>query len=230
MRRQKRRQDLQRSLTTFALLVTAVLLSGVTPAAAQKKPEPAKALAASKALIAKADADGIFQPGAWAFGPTALHERSGLLCRFAMDVPNRLSVNDPQPTRGDDVSCTTIVGGAIVSHFASHTKLVGDFDYVSTTALAALKARVGETSRYTDKVFDLKAAALPPIRVERLVSEQSGMKLYERVAVMDMGEWIITQRVTAPVAAGPAVDRMATMNLAAIAKEMGKSARDKPAP
>ena len=200
-------------------LIAAAVLAA--PAAyAQAKPDRETALAEANSLIAGANAAAIFKPGAWAYGPTVLHERSGMLCLFAMGVPNTLRVNDPEPTRGDDVTCSTVVGGAIVSHFASRTTLVGSFESVSAGAVQAFMARVGSAKPYTGETFDLPAANLPPMRIQRSVSEHEGHELYQRIAVMDMGEWIITQRVTAPLAAGPSVDRLAAMNLAAIAKEM----------
>ena len=203
-------------------LIAAAIAVLAFPAHAQpKKVEPAAALAAAEALIAQAGAEDVFAPGAWEYGPTVRHERSGMSCRFAMGVPvNAVKVNDPPPTRGDDVSCSTAFGGVLTSHFASRVSLVGRYEAAAAGALAALEARVGDSSAYTGPVFEPQTATLPPIRVHRLVDEQSGHKLYERLAVMDMGDWIITQRVTAPLPAAGAADRLAWMSLAAMAKEM----------
>lgn len=202
------------------VLIVAFLVFA-SPALAQSKMDKAAARAASATLIAKADAGEIFMPGAWEWGPTARHERSGMLCLFASNASaNSVTINDPEPTRGDDVSCRTVVGGAIFSHFASRASLVGGYPNVVAMAPQALKARLGEVKSYSGKTFDLPGKDMPPLHIERFMTDQRGALLYERVAVMDMGDWVITQRVTAPIASGPAADRLAGINLGAIAASM----------
>lgn len=213
-------------MTPIPMIVAAVLLVLAGPAGAQEKADRRAALAAAQAMIVKADAAGIFTAGAWDYGPTAKHERSGMNCRFVMAATtNTVSVYDPEPTRGEDVGCSTNYGGVLASHFASRASLVGGFDAVTEGSLKALVARVGTVVPYTGEVFEMKAAALPSIRIHRLVTEQSGAKFYERIAVMDMGEWIITQRFTALLEAAPAADRLAAMSLALMAKDMQASAK-----
>ncbi|MDP1598472.1 hypothetical protein [Phenylobacterium sp.] len=203
-----------------SVLIVAFLVVS-SPALAQTKMDKPTARAASEALIAKADAGGIFTPGAWEWGPTARHARSGMLCLFASNASaNSITINDPKPSRGDDVNCRTIVGGAIFSHFASRASLVGGYPNVVAMAPQALKARLGDVKPYSGKTFDLPAKEMPPLHIERFVTDQRGALLYERVAVMDMGDWVITQRVTAPIASGPAADRLAGINLGAIAASM----------
>ncbi|MDO9433182.1 MAG: hypothetical protein Q7T84_17930 [Phenylobacterium sp.] len=144
-----------------------------------------------------------------------------MLCLFASNASaNSVTINDPEPTRGDDVSCRTVVGGAIFSHFASRASLVGGYPNVVAMAPQALKARLGEVKSYSGKTFDLPGKDMPPLHIERFMTDQRGALLYERVAVMDMGDWVITQRVTAPIASGPAADRLAGINLGAIAASM----------
>ena len=53
----------------------------------------------------------------------------------------------------------------------------------------ALKARLGEVKSYSGKTFDLPGKEMPPLHIERFVSDQRGALLYDRVAVMGMGDW-----------------------------------------
>ncbi len=208
-------------------LVAALAALSIAPAAvAQQKADPAAAKAEAEVMIAKAKAGEIFTPGAWEYGPTARHVRSGMTCRFALAQSfNSVTVFDPVPGRGYDVGCSAMMGGALTSHFASRAALVGSYEDIAETAIKAFDQRVGASAPYTGKVFELEAAVLPPMRVHRRVVELSGRKLYERIAVADLGDWIVTQRITAPIDAAPSADRMATMGLALMAKEMQAAAK-----
>ena len=213
-------------LRVVALLAA---LSIASPAVAQQKVDAAAAEAEAQVMIAKAKAGEIFTPGAWEYGPTARHVGSGMTCRFAQAEPfNSVTVFDAVPGRGDDVGCSAIVGGALTSHFASRAALVGSFEDIADRAIQAFEERVEASAPYTGKVFELEAAVMPRTRIHRRVVEMSGRKLYERIAVADLGDWIVTQRITAPIDAGPSADRMATLGLALMAREMQAAAKARP--
>lgn len=212
----------------FRLLaaIAAIALSFASAATAQQKVDSSAAEGAAKAMISQAKAEGIFSSGSWDYGPVVRHVRSGMSCRFLLNEPaNSITVFDPAPGRGDDVGCNAIVAGVLTSHFASRASLVGSFESFADAAIQAFDERGGASAPYTGEVFELEAATMPPTRVHRRVVEMEGRKFYERIALIDLGEWIVTQRMTAPLEAAPSVDRMATIGLALMAKEMRARAK-----
>lgn len=177
-------------------------------------------------MIRRAEAQDLFVAGVWNFGPSVRHRRSGMVCHFAAGAElNSVSVYDKAPTRGDDVGCNTTIARATLSHFASRSSLVGGYEAASAGAVQAFLTRVPDAKPYTGEAYEPPVEGMPRHLVRRFEYETNGVKLYSRVTVVDAGQWLLTQRVTAPLAHAASVDHLAAMSLLTTARSMGVEVR-----
>jgi hypothetical protein len=210
---------------TLAALALIAPLSAA-PTIAQERPRPppvdqAAALGEAQRLIKAADAEGLFEPGATPGGPVARHLKSGLVCRFELGVAaNTIMVFDKGPQRGFDVGCTTRIREIVVTMYANRVSDIGDLAQAEAFVVSGMRKQWPDLKPYTGQVANMTAPGVPPIAVDRFLMTYEGRSMFTRGAAMRLGDWVFTQRVTAPEAVALAGDIVGGTWLVNLAKEV----------
>jgi len=181
---------------------------GLLPLLAAGLPAQAQPVAAAR-LIAPSDRD-IFEP-VEALGAVAIrHMPSGFVCPLTSTSPaNTVRVETKAP-RGSYAVCSTTLGGARVTY--SLIRLTSG----APTAFYALQLSATEfMTQHRDARAAKGAFAASPLkggperRTFRVTHRDGSGQAFTRISVAVVGDWIIRQQVTAPVAETMAADRAA---------------------
>jgi hypothetical protein len=174
-----------------------------------RKVDRKTARAAGDALIAASSLPKAFKVDVWATGPMIVHRASGLTCPFLADAPgNAVKVYDPGEGDGMDVGCLMPTPAFNQSLFASHIRQAVSLDNAFERALASLKTRLPNLTPMPDT-----ASVSPDVRMARFTTGAGPNAVYERLAVARKGDWVITQRFSAPASIIAAADRVADISL-----------------
>lgn len=217
------------SLATVALLSWASALAQAPPRSPPV--DQAAALSEAQRLIKAADAEGLFEAGATPGGPIARHLKSGMVCHFELGAAgNSIAVFDKGPQRGSDVGCTTRIREILVSMYANRVSDIGDLAQAQAGVIAGIRQHWPDAKPYPGKVADMSAPGVPQIAANRFIVTDQGKPLFTRGAAMRIGDWVFTQRVTAPEAVALAGDIAGGALLINLAKEVTTSAGPAPRP
>jgi len=221
---------------TLASSLAAIALLTGPSAIAQEQPRPppvdqAAALSEAQRLIKAADAEGLFEAGANAGGPIARHLKSGLVCHFELGVAaNNILIFDKGPQRGSDVGCTTRIRDIVITMYANRVSDIGDLAKAEAFVVSGMRQQWPDLKPYAGQVANMTAPGLPPIAVDRFLMTYQGRPMFTRGAAMRIGDWVFTQRVTAPEAVALAGDIAGGALLINLAKEVTTSAGPAPRP
>lgn len=214
-----------------ALLALVAILLCCRPAAAQEvKPVDREASAAIAAkLIADVNGEAFFSGGSWDYGPVVRHDPSGMVCRLFSDPKDTLRVYEhPDMPRGADVSCGIWINGAYFTLYATPAAAFGGFDRAATDSDKSLtgSGQFSKIEEYRGATAKPPPKGMPKMVVRRYTAEFEGARVFTRLALIDMGDWVIKQRVTAPVESASDADDVAQLVLNTIASDMGAKLED----
>jgi hypothetical protein len=190
----------------FALIATPALAQQTPISSPSPASTPAPSAAAT-ALIAAADAQGVFEALASDNQIAVRHMRSGLTCRMDTGDANRLVVF-PQAARGEDVACEASHGRVSVKLYATRYS----FRTTVTEQVAGTVAVIQQ--RYPDArpfQMTLRGAGegLPPSQSAHFLITEGGAQEYTRVSIAMIRGWAFKLRYTAPAASDAAAQQAA---------------------
>jgi hypothetical protein len=189
---------MRRLLTAFALILVLA-----APADAEDSANGADAdalatapISGSLAIIASANADGVFAPGETE--GSVRHLGSGLVCHFQSDGSGARLVLFPGLPRGDDVACESADGGHNIRLHATRLPQRATLDNLIAAVEAAVRRATPEAAPYAATLRIASDAGLPASRsAQYLVPGENGARDYLRVSVAQVGAWTIKMRYRA---------------------------------
>lgn len=211
-------------LGPFIASLAAALLAQAAPSTAPPNAAAQAAPADAGRLIRQAGAEGVFEVESNDPPLKVRHLKSGMVCSFEPTAPaNSLKVFDSGPARGDDVGCNTQFKAITASLFANRASAVGGLEGAARAAVSALKTRWPDATAYSGKSAEMKDQARPPVQVARFVIVSDGRRMFTRAAAMRVGDWVVTQRITAPEDVALAADIYSEAMLTTLAHEMAEN-------
>lgn len=176
----------------------------------QAAPVPANTLtlAQVRSLIDAGEARSVFvaeEQGP--AGAVARHTPSGLVCRFSPRSSDNVIVVYPTGPLGgrpgDDVSCATGEGGRVSTLYASRYARAPDLRGLMAASVASIRQRFPDARPFEGPVMTATAGAsgrrTPEPAVAAFIVNVQGRSHYTQVSMARVGDWIVKQRLTAPV-------------------------------
>ncbi len=190
---------MRRLLTAFALILVLA-----APADAEDSANGADAdalatapISGSQAIIASANADGVFAPGETE--GSVRHLGSGLVCHFQSDGSGARLVLFPGLPRGDDVACEFVDGNQGIRLYATRLPQRASLDQLVDAVQAAVGRAAPGAAPYSPTLRIANSVGLPASRsAQYLVPGENGARDYLRVSVAQIGVWTIKMRYRAP--------------------------------
>lgn len=204
------------------LFCTLALSFMASPAFADPPAANASPGAVGRELIARANADGVFELAATDAQTIVLrHSRSGLTCRMNAANANRLLIF-PQAARGEDVACETSANGETIVLFASRFPFATSLDQQIGGVEGAIRRHYPGARPYAATI-EIPSDTLPAHRTSAFIVTREGARTFTSASVAQVGDWVIKLRYTAPApddAAARARERAAGRAFAAALAEI----------
>jgi hypothetical protein len=183
---------MQRLLCTLALSFIASPVFADPPPGGMN----ASSGALGRELIARANADGVFELAASEAQTIVIrHIRSGLTCRLNAAGANRLVIF-PQAARGEDVACETSANGETVALFASRFSFATSLDQQMAGVEAAIRRHYPDAAPYAATI-EIPSDTLPAHRTAAFIVTRDGARTFTSASVAQVGAWVIKLRYTA---------------------------------
>ena len=194
-------------------IICALALFAAAPAAAQEEdaPRPAPGALAAE-LIAQSSANGVFEALPADQIMVVRHRRSGLVCRLDPARANRLLLF-PESPRGDDVACDSEGGGEAVRLYATRFPFQTTVEQQLRGAVSVVERLHPDLRAYAPTIAATADAAPSHATAQFYFNAEDGARLYSRVSVAMIGDWVIKLRFTA-LAPDAAAARRAEMTSA----------------
>ncbi|MEJ0059501.1 MAG: hypothetical protein WDM79_07995 [Terricaulis sp.] len=129
------------------------------------------------------------------------HQRSGLICRFALEGDGRVIVFPGLP-RGEDVGCDETSGNVSVTFYATRYPEPASVDALLAGGVQAIQARFPSATPYEPTGApdtSLSTLPLPENRSARFhIFLQNGSPMFTRVSVVLINGWAFKMRFTMP--------------------------------
>lgn len=195
-------------------LICALALALAAPANAEDSANTANpdalgnaSASASLSIIATANAEGVFAPGATE--GSVRHLGSGLICHFQSDGAGGRIVLFPGLPRGDDVACEFADGGQNIRLYATRLPQRASLDDLVAAIETAVRRATPEAALYVATLRIANNAGLPASRsAQYLLPGENGARDYLRVSVAQVGAWTIKMRYRAPAPDDAAARRL----------------------
>jgi hypothetical protein len=173
----------------------------------------AAAHAKADAAIARAGADDLFENVTDSETPAVRHLASGMVCQAGDDGELSLEIYPGDP-RGDDVSCGSSMLGAVVTTYATRYGKGFSARDALEGSIDAIRQRFDDVKPYEHDAIEMSKEGLPQPLTARFEAAINGQKVFTRTSAVEVGEWIVAQRVTAPYDKATAADLVAEVGLA----------------
>ncbi len=237
-----------RLVVAAALLVAALspgaaaALSPVPPPAtpappAQPKPraatpeEIAAAKAEAEALLQRTGLGDVFEAIEDGKAPAVRHKGSGLVCALSGEADGGLHIF-PGSARGEDISCGSRLLNIAITMYATRYPRQPTAQQVVDNSIEAMKLHIKKLKPYTGMSLNVSAGAdagLPKPVTVRMQGKIDGGDVYTRSSAVVIGDWVIAQRVTSPLADSVTADLIAEIKLgAAVMRLAGEPPVDAP--
>lgn len=145
-------------------------------------------------LIARSDAEGVFEMIPSEQVIAVMHARSGLVCRLSRANTNRL-ILFPQAARGEDVACDSTDGRERVTVYATRYSFATSLEEQITGASAALRRSFPNASALPGPASMAAAGGLPPSVAARFgYANAGGEPMFWRTTIAMVGDWVIKVR------------------------------------
>lgn len=204
--------------------------TALAPTAKATPEQIAAATAEADRLIANAKAQAYFVNATKDGLPRVRHIASGMECVFDPGrAENQIVVYASSAAPGDDVSCQTSTvyadgGWVIDTIYASRYPKPLTLDQQMTGMVQALKDRVSNPQPSTIVSANLSSA--PPHSAARFQTSHGGSEqFFERAAAGVVGDWDISQRITAPLAQAQEADLLGELILARALEDVGRASK-----
>lgn len=181
-------------------VLCALALMAATPVWAQEAAQEAEPPAAVESLglelIARSNAEGVFEVIASEQVIAVRHARSGLVCRLARDNSNRLIVF-PQAARGEDVACDSTDGRERVTVYATRYSFATNAREQIEGASAALQASFPSATALPGPAAAPADGGLPPnVNARFSFTNAGGEQMFWRTNIAMVDHWVIKVRYT----------------------------------
>lgn len=216
------------ALMRAVALITLVVLSGAGSAGATEATGPApsslpevlspilkgtvEARAAADAELAKAEAADLFDNITEDDHPAVRHKASGMVCTAADDRVMPIQVYAGSP-RGDDVSCGSRTEDITTTTYATRYADGLTAQDALDGSIAAIRQIFQDVTPYSGDAVSTTRAGLPVPLTARFVARFKGQPVFTRTSTVAVGDWIIAQRVTAPIDKAMLADLVAELGL-----------------
>lgn len=189
------------------LAFLAALLCAVPAAAQEAAPGPsatpeqiATARAEADRILAAAGADDVFENISADQTPRVRHTASGMICSFFGSREIDKVLIFPDPTRGNDVGCSTAdSSGAEVTFYATRYQPMPSEREVLRNAVDAIRNRFPSARVYEGGLSSAGVAGqIPPVGAAFVVSTNKG-ELFTMALVSHRGEWGFKARASGPL-------------------------------
>lgn len=184
-------------------LLCALALALAAPANAEDATDledsgpPAAAVSASQAIIAAANAEGVFT--SIDTGAAVRHVGSGLVCNFQSDGVGGRIVLFPGLPRGDDVACEFADAGHNIRLYATRLPQRATLQDLISAVETAVRRATPDATPYPATLRIAANAGLPTSSSSQfLLPGETGARDYLRVSVAQIGAWTIKMRYRAP--------------------------------
>lgn len=183
----------------------AIILAALAiPVCARPQPAPPTALqvAAARAeadsILAKTGTGDLFENITDGEIPQLRHRASGMVCFFNADgVGNSIFVY-PNGPRGDDVSCGRNIAGAAITQYATRAPRPVTATQLLASVLSEIRSVHGELVPDRGEWRNMSAPTAPEILRARFTYAKGDPQVFSRAAAAVAGQWLISQRLTAP--------------------------------
>lgn len=208
-------------------LIAALLLSAQAQATEETRPAPAKptqvlpsqleqsaaAHARADAAIARVGAEDLFDNVTENQVAAVRHRASGMVCKAGDDGALSLEIYPGSP-RGDDVSCGANLLGAVMTTYATRYGEGYTAQNALDDSIAAIHQRFDDVKPYQHDAVRMSKDGIPSPLTARFEATFEGKKVFTRTSTVEVGEWIIAQRVTAPYDKATIADVIAEVGMA----------------
>lgn len=215
----------------FAATALVMALAAVEAHAQSATPEQiAAAKAEADKVIAASGAARWFVNATVDNLPAVRHWPSGMTCRFTLGQRNviRQYANDAEA--GDNVSCSTVLivqGGTkiVLTQYATRYHATRTVKQELDAAQASFRLRDpgAQTAAGPFRAVDAGIGAAPAHETVRMEISDNGDRLFVRAAAASVGDWLVGQRVTAPISEEGTADAVGEILIAASALEVQKA-------
>ncbi|MDP1629943.1 MAG: hypothetical protein Q8L66_00810 [Caulobacter sp.] len=232
---------LSRHLTALAVIMTACLaLPGAAlarralPEAAAPAQQPAlpvppptepqavaRAQAEADNAIANAEIGDLFENITDGEFPSVRHRLSGMVCDWDPGTDILLHAFEGMP-RGEDVSCGNTTLGVTFTLYATRYPERPTAKEIVDGSIPAIRQVFTDVQAYDGAAVSMNREGddQPKIATARMTARIGGRKVFTRSSAVVVGEWVIAQRVTAPVSDAATADLMAELGLITVIDKM----------
>lgn len=202
------------------LTIAATAFCIAQPAFAQTAQPSPEALARADAIIAAAGAADLFQNVSEGATPAVKHKASGLICRFSLTSAAGRITLFPNPVRGNDIGCTNLVNGVLITLYATKVTPAHDLRRDFLGAYESIKAIYPDVQPYEGATANPVAPGMPVNQSGIfLFSDKEGRttgkpdsKVMSRLSVTIVPDsWELKMRASAPSTASEAEKEPAIM-------------------